>query len=148
MRFSGVVAIVGALLGCVVGGAANPSEEWLAWFDPEQDGAIAVRPPEGTVPVTFDFGRKTVRIGERAEVRPDLFDHFGAGEGLSPWVDAGGFQLLRLGEPLGEKGVHLLFIHLRRCVISRSRKGGILVAHAVFNSKKLEYLKQNASILM
>lgn len=65
MSFSGVVAIVGALLGCVVGGAANPSEEWLAWFDPEQDGAIAVRPPEGTVPVTFDFGRKTVRIGER-----------------------------------------------------------------------------------
>ncbi len=61
-----IASVVSAVLtGFAAVAGPGVSEEWLAWFDPEQDGAIAVRPPEGPVPVRFDFGRETVRINDR-----------------------------------------------------------------------------------
>ena len=59
-----------------------------------------------------DFGAEFA-FGGSLEIGADLFDHLCAGKSLAVGIDPGGFQLLELGEALGEQYVHIRFRRLR-----------------------------------
>ena len=53
--------------------------------------------------------RTVLALGRSDEFSAHLLDRNGVGEGVAVGIDSGGFQFPDLRQPLGEKGVDLLF---------------------------------------